>query len=66
VSVIGSNSAVGGASIKLCRMGSLKFVEAQRMKRFRSVLEMPPMGLISALEQSYFVRYPLRLSSTFA
>jgi hypothetical protein len=51
----GSSSAVGGASMKDCRIGRLKLVEAQRMKRFKSVLEIPPMGLISADEQSYLV-----------
>lgn len=43
---MGSNSAVGGASINDCRIGISKFVEAHRMKLFRSVLEIPPMGLI--------------------
>lgn len=31
------------------------------MKLLRSVLEMAPIGLTSALEQSYLVRYPRRL-----
>ena len=43
---MGSSSAVGGASMNDCRMGISKFVEAHRMKLFRSVLEIPPMGLI--------------------
>lgn len=30
-------------------------------KLLRSVLLMPPMGLMSALEQSYLVKYPVRL-----
>lgn len=33
------------------RMGMLKASTPYAMKRFRSVLEMPPMGLMSALEQ---------------
>ena len=32
----------------------------------RSVLEIPPMGLMSALEQSYLVKYPRSASSTLA
>jgi hypothetical protein len=51
----GSSSAVGGASMKDWRIGRLKFVDAQRMKRFKSVLDIPPIGLMSADEQSYFV-----------
>jgi hypothetical protein len=35
-SVIGSSSAVGGASMKVWRMGRENVVEAERMKRFRS------------------------------
>ena len=31
------------------------------MKRLRSVLLIPPMGLMSALEQSYLVKYPRKL-----
>lgn len=31
------------------------------MNRRRSVLLIPPIGLISALEQSYFVMYPRSL-----
>ena len=31
------------------------------MNRLRSVLEIPPIGLMSALEQSYLVMYPRRL-----
>lgn len=30
-------------------------------KPFKSILLTPPMGLISALEQSYFVKYPVKL-----
>lgn len=30
---------------------------------FRSVLEIDPIGLMSALEQSYFVKYPRKLKS---
>ena len=30
----------------------------------KSILEIPPMGLISALEQSYLVKYPRKASST--
>lgn len=33
----------------------LKFVSAQAMKRFRSLLSMLPIGLMSAEEQSYFL-----------
>jgi hypothetical protein len=32
----------------------------------RTVFEMPPIGLMSAEEQSYLVRYPLSASSTLA
>jgi hypothetical protein len=46
--------------------GILNSLLAQRMKRFRSVLLTPPMGFMSADEQSYFVRYPRRDSSTLA
>ena len=52
----GSNSVVGGASMKDCRIGRLKFVDAQRMKRFKSILEISPIGLMSADEQSHFVK----------
>ena len=33
---------------------------------FKSVFDIPPIGLMSADEQSYFVIYPLRASSTLA
>jgi hypothetical protein len=47
---------VGTALRKDSRMGREKAVCAWAMKDLRSVLEMPPMGLMSAEEQSYFVR----------
>jgi len=56
MTLTGSNSAVGGASMKNCKIERLKFVDAQRMKCFKSVLEIPPIGLMSADEQSYFVK----------
>lgn len=37
--------------------------EQYRINRRRSVLLIPPIGLISALEQSYFVMYPLSLKN---
>lgn len=39
-----------------CRAGSWKRSMQNWTKAFRSVLLMPPMGLMSALEQSYLVR----------
>lgn len=42
-------------------IGNSKATSAKAMNRLRSVFEMAPMGLISALEQSYLVRYPRRL-----
>lgn len=53
---MGSSSAVGVAVRKEERTGREKEVCAWAMKRLRSVLEMPPMGLMSAEEQSYLVR----------
>lgn len=47
--------------MKDCRMGKEKFVEAQRMKRLRSVLEIPPIGLISAELQSYHLLVRIRI-----
>lgn len=44
------------------RMLSWKCSTQYSRKLFRSVLLMPPIGLISALEQSYFVKYPVRLN----
>lgn len=46
--------AVGGASRNSCRSARPKVsgCEAQRIKRIKSVLEMPPMGFISAELQS--------------
>lgn len=46
-------TAVGVAVRNASRMGRAKLSWAQVMKRLRSVLEMPPIGLRSALEQSY-------------
>ncbi len=54
--MIGSSSAVGTAVRKEERMGRSKFVGAHAIKDFRSVLEIPPIGLMSAELQSYFVR----------
>lgn len=39
-----------------CRAGSWKRSMQNCTKAFRSVLLIPPMGLMSALEQSYLVR----------
>lgn len=36
-------------------------VEAYAINDFKSVFEIPPMGLISAELQSYLVRYPRNL-----
>ena len=41
---MGSNSAVGGASMKDCKIGRLKVVLAHKMKRFKSVLEILQPG----------------------
>lgn len=41
--------------MKDCKIGSWKLVDAHRMNLFKSVLLIPPIGLISALLQSYFV-----------
>ena len=35
------------------------------MKAFKSFLLIPPIGLMSALEQSYFVRYPHKLERDY-
>jgi hypothetical protein len=43
MALTGSSSAVGGASMNDCRIGRLKFVDAQRVKRFKSVLDIPPI-----------------------
>lgn len=40
----------------LCRAGSWKRSMQNWTKALRSVLLIPPMGLMSALEQSYLVR----------
>ena len=52
--VIGSSSAVGGASMMSVRevKPSCSGDAAHKRKRRRSVLEIPPMGLMSALEWS--------------
>lgn len=60
--VMGSSSAVGVASMKSLRMGISKSSDAQAINRFRSTLLMDPIGLISADEQSYFVRSAPRVS----
>lgn len=49
----GLTSAVGTAVKNSWRHGKLKFVSAQAMKRFRSLLSIDPIGLMSAEEQSY-------------
>lgn len=49
--MIGSSSAVGTAVRKEERMGRSKLVRAHAMKDFRSVLDMPPMGLMSAFSR---------------
>ena len=54
--MMGSSSAVGTAERKEERTGREKVFSAWAMKDLRSVLEIPPMGLRSALEQSYLVR----------
>jgi hypothetical protein len=46
---MGSSSAVGGASMKDWRRGMSSEVEAQKTNALRSVFEMPPIGLMSAL-----------------
>lgn len=43
------------------KISSSKASFAYRMKRFKSDLEIAPIGLTSALEQSYLVKYPRRL-----
>mmetsp|Transcript_4571 Transcript_4571/g.16940 ORF Transcript_4571/g.16940 Transcript_4571/m.16940 type:complete len:237 (+) Transcript_4571:2659-3369(+) len=63
---MGSSSAVGGASSTLASVGNPRFCAPQRRNDRRSALLIPPMGLISAEEQSYLVMYPRRPSSTFA
>ena len=67
--MIGSSSAVGTAVMKSCNKVNCDpsiclnsgAVEAYEMNDFKSVLEIPPMGLISAELQSYLVRYPRKL-----
>ena len=49
----GSSSAVGGASTISLIASILKKSRANNKKDLRSVLLIPPIGLISALEQSY-------------
>ena len=54
---MGSNSAVGIAVRNELRMGRWKFVLAKFIKAFRSVLEMPPIGFMSAELQSYYIEF---------
>lgn len=63
---MGSSSAVGVASRNDSRTPRLYSVLAKRRKPDRSFLEIPPIGFMSADEQSYLVRYPRRHSSTLA
>lgn len=63
---VGLNSAVGTAVAISRRAGSWCLSDAYSNIFFKSPLDMPPIGLTSALEQSYFVMYPRRASSTFA
>lgn len=51
-----TSSAVGTAVKNPCRQGRSNFFSAQAMKRFKSALSIDPMGLMSALEQSYLVK----------
>lgn len=62
----GTNSAVGLAFKISSKALNLNSCLAKAKKLLRSVFEMPPIGLISAEEQSYLVIYPLKASSTFA
>jgi len=55
-SVIGSNSAVGGASKKLPNNGILYLYSINLIYARKSFLLIPPIGLRSALEQSYLVK----------
>jgi hypothetical protein len=45
-------------------IGREKASRANMTNRFKSVLEMDPIGFKSPLEQSYFVKYPRRLASS--
>jgi hypothetical protein len=63
---MGSSSAVGFASTTSLRLPYGYAVAAHCRNLRRSPFAMPPIGLMSAEEQSYFVMYPRRASSTFA
>lgn len=52
----GATATVLRAHIHLCRAGSWKRSMQNWTKALRSDLLIPPMGLMSALEQSYLVR----------
>jgi hypothetical protein len=52
---MGSSSAVGVAVRKPSKIGRENSVRAQEMNRLRSFLDIEPIGLISADEQSYLV-----------
>ena len=54
---MGSSSAVGTAVRNELRMGRPKSVLAKSIKAFRSVLEIPPIGFMSAELQSYYVEF---------
>ena len=63
---MGCNSAVGVAQAISFSVVRPYLLAAKTIIFFRSALHIPPMGLTSALLQSYLVMYPLRLSSTLA
>jgi hypothetical protein len=50
---MGSSSAVGVAVRNSSKIGRQNSVRAHEMNRFRSFLDIEPIGLISAGEQSY-------------
>lgn len=52
----GATAEASWAHTHLCRAGSWKRSMQSWTKALRSVLLIPPMGLMSALEQSYLVR----------
>jgi hypothetical protein len=59
------SQTVGVASAMSRKVGAWNLSETNRSIFFRSPFAIPPMGLISALLQSYFVMYPRSASSTF-
>jgi len=61
----GFNSALGLASKISIKIGNLYFSWVSKISFLKLFLDNDPIGLMSALEQSYLVKYPLKDSSKF-